>query len=79
MPGGAYGQQSLHSYVAVITPATLLDERDQTLAAALGLDPQTTLIQRALAESDGVVARAARSLGISRQSFYKAMQRSGIY
>jgi transcriptional regulator with GAF, ATPase, and Fis domain len=50
-------------------PTTLRSQR----AAA-----ERDMIQRALAENDGVVARAARSLGISRQSFYKAMQRSGV-
>jgi len=33
---------------------------------------------RALRESGGVVARAARSLGLTRQAYYKAMRRTGL-
>lgn len=32
----------------------------------------------ALTQNDGIVTRAARSLGLSRQGFYKAMQRTGL-
>ncbi len=32
----------------------------------------------ALTQHDGIVARAARALGLSRQGFYKAMQRTGL-
>ena len=35
-------------------------------------------LERLLEEHDGVVAEAARALRISRQSFYKAMRRTGI-
>lgn len=42
------------------------------------LAAERALLAQALAENDGVISRAARSLGISRQAFYKAMRRSGI-
>jgi DNA-binding NtrC family response regulator/tetratricopeptide (TPR) repeat protein len=35
-------------------------------------------LKRLLQQYDGVVAEAARALGISRQSFYKAMRRTGL-
>jgi len=35
-------------------------------------------LERALTESGGNVSRAARSLGLSRQAFYKAMRRTGL-
>ena len=35
-------------------------------------------LEKALLSSDGSVTKAARSLGISRQSFYKAMRRVGM-
>jgi transcriptional regulator of acetoin/glycerol metabolism len=35
-------------------------------------------LERALLVSSGSVTKAARSLGISRQSFYKAMRRAGL-
>ena len=38
---------------------------------------RTTLL-RALRDNRGVVARAARSLGLTRQAYYKAMRRTGL-
>src|SRR5258705_9181249 len=35
-------------------------------------------LKRLLQQYDGVVAEVARALGISRQSFYKAMRRTGL-
>jgi transcriptional regulator of acetoin/glycerol metabolism len=36
------------------------------------------MLERTLADSGGVISHAARSLGISRQSFYKALRRTGL-
>ena len=46
--------------------------RDERLAA------ERNTLERVLQEHDGVVAEAARALGISRQSFYKALRRTGL-
>ena len=46
--------------------------RDERLAA------ERNALVHLLEEHDGVVAEAARALGISRQSFYKAMRRTGL-
>jgi DNA-binding NtrC family response regulator len=36
-------------------------------------------IERLLAESDGVVSKAAAKVGISRQAMYRRMQRAGLH
>jgi len=46
--------------------------RDDRLAG------ERAAIERALLENGGSVAKAARSLGITRQAFYKAMRRVGL-
>jgi len=45
---------------------------------ATGGDPERARIERALVESDGVVAHAADRLGLSRQALYRRMERLGI-
>jgi DNA-binding NtrC family response regulator len=48
-------------------------------AAARSLDdPPRVEVERALQRAGGVVSRAARSLGLSRQALYRRMQRYGI-
>jgi len=42
------------------------------------LAAERNALERLLQQHDGVVAEAARALGISRQSFYKAMRRTGL-
>ncbi|HEV8224516.1 MAG TPA: helix-turn-helix domain-containing protein [Rubrobacteraceae bacterium] len=42
------------------------------------LEGERAALERALLASSGSVTKAARSLGISRQSFYKAMRRAGL-
>jgi DNA-binding NtrC family response regulator/tetratricopeptide (TPR) repeat protein len=42
------------------------------------LAAERNTLERVLQQYDGVVTEAARALGISRQSFYKAMRRTGI-
>lgn len=50
-----------------------------TPAASRNLDePSREAVQSALTSAHGVVSRAARSLGLSRQALYRRMQRYGI-
>jgi DNA-binding NtrC family response regulator len=42
------------------------------------LDAERTRIERALVDADGVVARAAEMLGLSRQALYRRMEKLGI-
>ena len=41
-------------------------------------DPEKLRVERALLEADGVVARAADRLGLSRQALYRKMEKLGI-
>ena len=45
---------------------------------AVGAEPDRDEIESALLRSEGVVARAARELGLSRQSLYRRMEKLGI-
>jgi DNA-binding NtrC family response regulator len=48
-------------------------------AASRSLDePSRAAVETALGKNAGVISRAARSLGLSRQAFYRRMQRYGI-
>jgi DNA-binding NtrC family response regulator len=67
--------------------ACLLSRETRLAAAALGLEtgavaaerePDPAEIRAALARAGGVVARAARELGLSRQSLYRRMEKLGI-
>lgn len=70
----------------VIRRACLLAAGAEITADTLGLEtrdevpgePDEGAIREALATSGGVVAKAARKLGISRQALYRRMQKYGI-
>ena len=69
-----------------IKRACLLSSESQIDASMLGLEPggempnepDESAIREALADSSGVVAKAARALCISRQALYRRMQKYGI-
>lgn len=73
-----------------IDRAKLLCGRDEITVEHLGLpvsaipaarnldDPPRESIEDALARAGGVISRAARTLGLSRQALYRRMQRYGI-
>jgi transcriptional regulator of acetoin/glycerol metabolism len=42
------------------------------------LDAERRRLEQALVDADGVVARAAETLGLSRQALYRKMDRLGI-
>ena len=67
--------------------ACLLSGTTRLSAAALGLEaaaapaerePDPAEIRAALARAGGVVARAARELGLTRQSLYRRLEKLGI-
>ncbi|MCB1692052.1 MAG: sigma-54-dependent Fis family transcriptional regulator [Pseudomonadales bacterium] len=67
--------------------AALLAESDEITASQLGLDshaaqagrePGKAEIQSALDAYSGVVSRAAKSLGLSRQALYRRMEKYGL-
>lgn len=47
-------------------------------AAKMVADPDKDDILQAITQADGVIARAAKSLGLSRQAFYRRMDKHGI-
>ena len=49
--------------------------RDSDRSAA---DPERAQIEEALLHASGVVSKAAAELGLSRQAFYRRMERLGI-
>ncbi len=49
-----------------------------TAAVKTVADPDKDDILQAIAQADGVIARAAKSLGLSRQAFYRRMDKHGI-
>jgi DNA-binding NtrC family response regulator len=61
-----------------ITPE-LLNLPQVALAAARNLDePSREAVEGALHQAEGVVSRAAQSLGLSRQALYRRMERYGL-
>jgi DNA-binding NtrC family response regulator len=63
---------------ARITAADLQLPVSASASAAPTREPDRLEIESALARSDGVVAHAARELGLSRQSLYRRMEKLGI-
>jgi DNA-binding NtrC family response regulator len=73
-----------------IDRARLLCGRDEIQVSHLGLsvppraaarsldDPPREAVEEALRKAGGVISRAARALGMSRQALYRRMQRYGI-
>jgi DNA-binding NtrC family response regulator len=62
----------------VVTPQ-LLNLPQHTPAVARNLDePSREAVETALHRADGVVSRAAQSLGLSRQALYRRMERYGL-
>ena len=67
----------------VVTPANLglttAPERPAEVVVPAGpLDAERRSIEHALVQADGVVARAATELGLSRQALYRRMEKLGI-
>ncbi len=63
----------------IVTPELLGLQANEAHGAARNLDePSREAIVSALAQADGVVSRAAQSLGLSRQALYRRMERYGL-
>jgi DNA-binding NtrC family response regulator len=62
-----------------ITPELLkLPQHAATAAARNPDEPSREAVETALHKADGVVSRAAQSLGLSRQALYRRMERYGL-
>ena len=64
---------------APITPEQLNLPQHSVAAVVRNLDePSREVVESALHKADGVVSRAAQSLGLSRQALYRRMERYGL-
>jgi len=62
-----------------ITPEQLNLPQHSVAAAVRNLDePSREVVESALHKADGVVSRAAQTLGLSRQALYRRMERYGL-
>lgn len=81
-PGNVRELENTLARAKLLADTSTLDARDLGLPAAplLSLDnePDLAMINNALARSEGVVARAAKELGLSRQALYRRMEKFGI-
>ena len=59
-------------------PSRTLPPKGRERAPGQGDDPERRQVEVALARAEGVVSRAAASLGLSRQALYRRMERLGI-
>ncbi|NOT34883.1 MAG: sigma 54-interacting transcriptional regulator [Candidatus Eisenbacteria bacterium] len=82
--GGMLEVEHLEPHVAAVGSAGAShgdgiehDSNDRSLRG-IRLTAERGTLERALESNDGVVTRAARALGLSRQAFYKAMKRTGL-
>jgi DNA-binding NtrC family response regulator len=62
----------------IIRPATLGLPEQSIEARPIEREPDRQEIERALQRSSGIVAQAARDLGLSRQALYRRMEKLGI-
>jgi DNA-binding NtrC family response regulator len=81
-PGNVRELQNCLKRAALLTTGSVIDVADLALKLeprsmpAMDIDEQT--INDALGRNGGVVARAARELGLSRQALYRRMDKFGI-
>ena len=79
-PGNVRELQNCIKRACLLAPGPQID--DSTLGLEPGgempREPDESAVREALGTSNGVIAKAARTLGISRQSLYRRMQKYGI-
>lgn len=64
-------------HLEAVQSGAIESSTDETLRDGRIAGERATLL-RALEENGGVISQAARSLGLSRQGFYKALRRTGL-
>ncbi|HEX8957904.1 MAG TPA: sigma-54 dependent transcriptional regulator [Burkholderiaceae bacterium] len=82
-PGNVRELKNIMQRAALLATGDCLSAADLHLPAATAAqsadaEPDRGAIERALAESGGVVAQAAAALGMSRQALYRRLERLGI-
>jgi DNA-binding NtrC family response regulator len=85
-PGNVRELRNSIRRACLLAPAHRIEAQDLVLPSGGGAgeavepprEPDRGEIEAALARHEGVVARAARDLGLSRQSLYRRMEKLGI-
>ncbi|MEM1080735.1 MAG: sigma-54 dependent transcriptional regulator [Pseudomonadota bacterium] len=79
-PGNVRELQNCLARASLMSNSNQITPEDLGLAASLETDPaeEARAIRNALAESNGVIARAAMSLNLTRQALYRRMEKYGI-
>ena len=82
-PGNVRELKNVIARAALLAEDGLITAERLGLVAAPGLarsldEPSREAVQAALARADGVVSRAAQSLGLSRQALYRRLERYGL-
>ncbi|WP_237067196.1 sigma-54-dependent transcriptional regulator [Microbulbifer guangxiensis] len=84
-PGNVRELQNTMQRASVLSQSDTIDA--QTLALPvqekasrpdISFEPSRELLERTLADCDGVIAQAARELGLSRQALYRRLEKYGI-
>jgi DNA-binding NtrC family response regulator len=84
-PGNVRELQNSMQRAAVLSRSETIDA--QTLAlpvqekssrAEISFEPSRELLEQTLANCDGIIAQAARELGLSRQALYRRLEKYGI-
>ncbi len=87
-PGNVRELQNTMQRAAVLCQSNTIDEQTLALPAQSGIDrvdkvevsfePSRELLEQTLAGCNGVIAQAARELGMSRQALYRRLDKYGI-
>ena len=79
-PGNVRELQNSLQRACLLAPGEFIDAATLNIVptASAPIDPDAPAIRAALQRSGGVVAKAARALGISRQALYRRMEKYGI-
>jgi DNA-binding NtrC family response regulator len=82
-PGNVRELQNALRRACLLSPESTITPQGLSLPSARGAlpeapEPDRAGIEQALARAQGVIARAARELGLSRQALYRRMERLGL-
>ncbi|WP_193165050.1 sigma-54-dependent transcriptional regulator [Microbulbifer hainanensis] len=84
-PGNVRELQNTMQRAALLSRSETIDEETLALPVAevstkpeLSFEPSRELLEQTLANCNGVIAQAARELGISRQALYRRLDKYGI-
>ncbi|SHF58026.1 DNA-binding transcriptional response regulator, NtrC family, contains REC, AAA-type ATPase, and a Fis-type DNA-binding domains [Microbulbifer donghaiensis] len=84
-PGNVRELQNTMQRAAVLSQSDIIDEQTLALPAQqytekvdVSFEPSRELLEQTLASCNGVIAQAARELGMSRQALYRRLDKYGI-